>query len=31
MVILQEPDERAYLFVIKAGADDSSLAFIRES
>jgi hypothetical protein len=30
-VILQEPDERAFLFVIEAGADDGSLAFIRES
>jgi hypothetical protein len=29
--ILQEPDERAFLFVIKVGADDGSLAFIRES
>jgi hypothetical protein len=30
-VILQEPDERAFLFVIKAGTDDGSLALIRES
>jgi hypothetical protein len=30
-VILWEPNERAFLFVIKAGADDDSLAFIRES
>jgi hypothetical protein len=29
-VILQEPDERAFLFVVKAGADDASLAFISE-
>jgi hypothetical protein len=29
-VILQEPDERAFLFVVKAGADDGSLAFISE-
>jgi hypothetical protein len=25
-VILQEPDERAFLFVFKAGTDDGSLA-----
>jgi hypothetical protein len=30
-IVLQEPDERAFLFVIEAGADDYSLAFIRES
>jgi hypothetical protein len=30
-VILQEPDERAFLFVIKAGTDDGSLALIGES
>ena len=30
-VILQEPDERAFLFVVEAGTDDFSLAFIRES
>jgi hypothetical protein len=30
-VILQEPNERAFLFVIKAGADDDSFALIRES
>jgi hypothetical protein len=30
-VILQEPDERAFLFIIKARADDGSLAFIKES
>jgi hypothetical protein len=30
LVILQEPDERAFLFVVKAGADDDSLAFISE-
>jgi hypothetical protein len=29
-VILQEPDERAFLFFIKAGADDGRLAFISE-
>jgi hypothetical protein len=29
-VILQEPDERVFLFVIQAGADDGSLAFISE-
>jgi hypothetical protein len=29
-VILQEPNECAFLFVIKVGADDGSLAFIRE-
>jgi hypothetical protein len=29
-VILQEPDERAFLFVIEAGADDCGLAFISE-
>jgi hypothetical protein len=29
-VVLQEPDERAFLFVIKAGTDDGSLALIRE-
>jgi hypothetical protein len=29
-VILQEPDERAFLFVIQAGADDGSFAFISE-
>jgi hypothetical protein len=28
---LAGPDERAFLFVIEAGADDGSLAFIRES
>jgi hypothetical protein len=30
-VILQEPDERAFLFVVEAGADDGSLAFISKS
>jgi hypothetical protein len=30
-VILQEPDERAFLFVVKAGTDDGSLALIGES
>jgi hypothetical protein len=29
-VILQELDERAFLFVIQAGADDGSFAFISE-
>jgi hypothetical protein len=29
-VILQKQDERAFLFVIQAGADDGSLAFISE-
>jgi hypothetical protein len=29
-VILQEPDEHAFLFVVKAGTDDSSLALIEE-
>jgi hypothetical protein len=29
-VILQKLDERAFLFVIQAGADDGSLAFINE-
>jgi hypothetical protein len=29
-VILQEPDERAFLFIVKARADDDSLAFISE-
>jgi hypothetical protein len=30
-IILQEPDERAFLFVVEVGADDGSLAFIIES
>jgi hypothetical protein len=30
-VILQKLDERAFLFVIKVGTYDGSLAFIRES
>ena len=30
-VILQESDERAFLFVIKAGTDDGSLALICKS
>jgi hypothetical protein len=30
-VILQEPDERAFLFVIKVGTDDDILALIKES
>jgi hypothetical protein len=29
-VILQEPDKRAFLFVIEAGADDGGLVFISE-
>jgi hypothetical protein len=29
-VILQEPDERAFLFVVEAEADDGSLAFISK-
>jgi hypothetical protein len=29
-VILQELDERAFLFGVQAGANDGSLAFIRE-
>jgi hypothetical protein len=29
-VILQKLDERAFLFVIQAGADDGSLAFVSE-
>jgi hypothetical protein len=29
-VILQEPDERAFLFVVEAGADDGGLAFISK-
>jgi hypothetical protein len=29
-VILQKLDERAFLFVVQAGADDGSLAFISE-
>jgi hypothetical protein len=28
---LQELDERTFLFVVEAGADDRSLAFVRES
>jgi hypothetical protein len=31
LVILQEPDERAFLFIIKAETDDGSLALIKES
>jgi hypothetical protein len=31
LIILQEPDERTFLFVVEAGADDASFAFIRES
>jgi hypothetical protein len=30
-IVLQELDERAFLFVLEARADDCSLAFIRES
>jgi hypothetical protein len=30
-IVLQELDERVFLFVVEAGADDCSLAFIRES
>jgi hypothetical protein len=30
LVILQEPDERAFLFLVQVGADDGSLAFISE-
>jgi hypothetical protein len=30
-IVLQELDKRAFLFVVEAGADDCSLAFIRES
>jgi hypothetical protein len=30
-VILQEPDEHTFLFVVKAGTDDDSLALIDES
>ena len=29
-IILQKLDERAFLFVVQAGADDGSLAFISE-
>jgi hypothetical protein len=29
-VILQEPNESAFLFVVEAGADDGSLAFISK-
>jgi hypothetical protein len=29
-VILQEPDERAFLFVVEAAADDGGLAFISK-
>jgi hypothetical protein len=28
---LQEPDKRAFLFVVEAGANDDSLVFIKES
>jgi hypothetical protein len=30
-IVLQELDERAFLFVVEVGTDDCSLAFIRES
>jgi hypothetical protein len=30
-IVLQELDERAFLFVVEAGANDCSIAFIRES
>jgi hypothetical protein len=30
LVILQKLDERAFLFVVQAGADDDSLAFVSE-
>jgi hypothetical protein len=30
LVILQEPNEHAFLFVVQAGADDGSLALISE-
>jgi hypothetical protein len=30
-IVLQELDERAFLFIVEAGTDDCSLAFIRES
>jgi hypothetical protein len=30
-VFLQEPDERAFLFVVEVGTDDGSLALIGES
>ena len=30
-VILQKLDERAFLFIVQAGADDGSLALISES
>jgi hypothetical protein len=30
-IVLQELDERAFLFVVEAGTDNCSLAFIRES
>jgi hypothetical protein len=30
-VILQEPDERTFLFVVEAGADDGGFAFINET
>jgi hypothetical protein len=29
-VILQKPDERTFLFVVQAGADDGSLVLISE-
>jgi hypothetical protein len=30
-IILQKLDERAFLFIVQAGADDGSLALISES
>jgi hypothetical protein len=30
-IVLQELDERAFLFVVEAGTNDHGLAFIRES
>jgi hypothetical protein len=31
LIVLQELDERTFLFDVEAGTDDCSLAFIRES
>jgi hypothetical protein len=31
LIVLQELDEHAFLFIVEAGADDCSLAFIKES
>jgi hypothetical protein len=30
-IVLQELDERGFLFVVEAGTNDCSLAFIKES